>query len=315
MILFLEYSTGNITFAGIILMHKPAARYMAYQYRKKSFVLLIITILFQLRLAAQFPVGILPIGTLGVGEADTLLNTRAILMKAGIRSYSYETSPHPEKMFDSKTVYINKQGNTSAVKLCDSPANGNTVFCILDTFLYDDQGRLSTVINIDKKGTILQNILEYPDESVVRYKIPYSTAAAGFDTLTGYKYFNEKGQIVTEKQVLKGGDTAYTLFFYDKNSRIDSVQYPGSGWATVVFKRNRQKNYNIIKASTATTHFKWTYNLAGQCFEAEYTTIQHTGDKAINWKARYYYNPDGTIAKITEQRGSEPVTLDYTYSK
>src|SRR4029077_8526819 len=128
----------------------------------------------------------------------------------------------------------------------EGPANGNAGFCILDTFLYDEHGRLSAVININKKDTVLQNIIEYPDGGMIRYKSLYGTAAAGFDTLTGYKYFNEKGQIVTQKQVMKEGDTAYTLFFYDKKNRIDSVQYPGSTWASVVFKRNRQKNYNII---------------------------------------------------------------------
>ena len=83
----------------------------------------------------------IPFGVFANAYADTMLVTKAVLLKAGISSYSFDASEWKDG-FNSKTVYINKVGNITAAKYCSVIKDSGVKFCTYDTILYDEKDRM-----------------------------------------------------------------------------------------------------------------------------------------------------------------------------
>jgi hypothetical protein len=86
---------------------------------KKVLVLCFVMILVQLYSLAQFSFHVFPMGVSGNAYADTILNTRTILLKANIKKIeAYETSPQVTKTFVTKTLNFGKTGYINKVTIC-----------------------------------------------------------------------------------------------------------------------------------------------------------------------------------------------------
>src|SRR5688572_14793898 len=111
---------------------------------KKVIILLAGALIFHMSGLAQFPVQYLfPSNVSMVPFADTLLNTRAIIISEGIKKITaYWSSGEPGKTYSTTTTYL-KNGNISVLTFCfPGPKNGDSSICVDHTVLYDHKGRM-----------------------------------------------------------------------------------------------------------------------------------------------------------------------------
>jgi hypothetical protein len=141
------------------------------------------------------------------------------------------------------------------------------------------------------------------------------------DTLIEVKYFNEKGQLVRKMQIRKDTGKSYSSIFYNGDETIDSVRYENSPSETLIFRGSKKGKTKIIEMENHRTRFKWTYNLSGQCMSTSIKTksnpyIPQRPEFSSETKTSYYYNPNGTLSKITgKTKGQHEVTWFYSYAK
>jgi hypothetical protein len=290
---------------------------------KKIISLLAVTLSFYLPGFSQYTLHtIFPMGVIGYSSADDLLNKREILQREGIKKITaYQTVPEMPKTFTSKTVYLNTNGNMDAITICFSNRTGtDSGFCVTDSLFYDHLGRLREYRSHDIKGVTLQSISEYKSDREVK-----STTITRLnpDTLTEYKYFNEKGQMVRVKQLTNGVEKGNASLYYNKDGLTDSIKYENSPLATSIFKRTEKRKSKSIETENTLAKFKWIYNLSGQCIATIIAVKNQTylstrsGDKySSKTEINYYYNTNGTLSKVTQKTGRMPkYSMIYSYSK
>jgi len=273
-------------------------------------------ILFQCTTHAQIPYSLYPSGITGINLADTILNTKEVLVKAGVKSYSYQIIPAPEKTFNTETVYINRQGNIIAYQICMPKTSNSAGFCLKDTFLYDGTQRLSASISFDGAGReTYKKIADHSNEREIKYMgvslLPYP------DTSFEFQDYNENGQLTGMmyiRNIDNRKDIVYTKLFYNKNGDLDSAHDGFSSYGTTIFKRKVKEDKTIIEAANNAVHFKWTYNTSGKCIEMEWNFIKQKDSS--KFLSKYFYNTDGTLAKVTEKKGKMPESIiNYAYVK
>src|SRR4051794_38156889 len=121
---------------------------------KKVITLLTAILLFQLSGFTQFPLYVFPMTVIGDTYADTLINTKALIVREGIKKiYAYQTQPEATKTFVSKTMYFNENGNIEKITACFGKKE-NITFCINDTLLYDNKGRMTEMKMFDSKDSL-----------------------------------------------------------------------------------------------------------------------------------------------------------------
>ena len=271
---------------------------------------------------AQIPYGIMPGPVIGIAFGDSLLNTREILQKSGIKKiYAYQTASEKLKTYKSQTSVINEGGNVESLTTC-FPRNKNTdtTWCLVDTVLYDDQGRKREIKLTDNKGYEYSKILfEFIAENEVKVSQIAKMQNKQWDTLVDHKYFNRKGQMLKHVKIRKDRPTETSLFYYNADGLLDSVQYENSLLPTIVYKRSEKGKKKIIEAQIQNSKFKWVFNQSGQCTSFAVTTTylprsNYTG--VIKGVTEYYYNPDGTLSKVSLKRSDKvKSTMYYSYSK
>ena len=140
-----------------------------------------------------------------------------------------------------------------------------------------------------------------------------------WDSLIDLRYFNEKGQMIKLLQIRKDQPAESSLYYYNADGLLDSVQYESPHLPTIIYKRIVKGSNKIIDAKIQYSKFKWVFNQWGQCTSLEITTnfpprTNYTG--ATKGETKYYYNPDGTLLKVSI-KGNDKVkaTMHYTYSK
>ena len=266
--------------------------------------------------------GLMPGPVIGIAFGDSLLNTREILKKAGIKKiYAYQTASEKLKTYKTQTSVVHENGNVESVTYCfPKKEHTDSTWCLFDTILYDDQGRRREIKFKDSKGYEYSQILyEFIGENEVKSSQITNVPNKQRDTLIDHKYFNKKGQMVKLIQPRKDRPPETSLYYYNADGLLDSVQYENSLSPTVVYKRNEKGKNKIIEAQTQHSKFKWVFNQSGQCTSFEVTTTypprsNYTG--TIKSKTEYRYNPDGTLLKVSV-KGNDKVkaTMYYTYSK
>lgn len=278
---------------------------------------LIVSLIF-LRLAApaQIPYSILPYGIIGIHLVDTMLNTKEVLQKAGIRSYSYEIIPAPEKNIATQTVNVNRQGNIVAYQTCIPKSSASKGFCFRDTFLYDEKDRLAVFISFDGHGKeTYKRIADYSNAEEVKFT--NLIAAPHADTFYQFRDYNQLGLLAGIMHISNINDRkniAYTKLYYNRDGGLDSAHDGLSQYGTVIFKKKVKNDQTILEAANKAHRFKWTYDTSGKCIEMEWNGIkQKASSKFIN---RYFYNGDGTLAKVIEKNRTLPeYVISYTYEK
>jgi hypothetical protein len=290
-------------------------------------------VLLQLHTQAQTIDPLLPTGIPGNPLSDTLLNKNSILAKAGVKQiFAIATSPGPGKNLISKTAYINKAGNIQLLQIC-FPRNGeDTTLCTYDTLIYDDKDRLVNLEAVDAKGNFyFKQTVDYTGKNEEKY---ISKSGEGNNPVTTTRYFNDKGQLVRQIEVISGKNPQQNsaLIYYNADGLPDSVRHTRhtttdgvvmvSPTTVDVFKRTKKKKEIGVEMENDQALFKWVYNAAGQCLSAGIVTkfrpgmpLTHGKSADLTTKSVILYNPDGTLAKIiTEYSDKAPITVTYLYS-
>jgi len=290
---------------------------------KRFFFLFLTLWILSLTGLTQFPHCLMPGYVFGVVDDDTLLNTRKVLLNSGIKKiHAYQTSSKSLKTYDSKTTVLNESGNVESITACFSKNKDNKeTWCVFDTILYDDRGRIREIKFKDRNGyELTQTILEYISEEEYKLISISKMQNKQWDTLsTDHRYFNTKGQMIKLIRVIKDRSPETSLYYYNADGMLDSVQYENPHLPTVVYKRSEKGKKKIIEAQIQNSKFKWVFNQSGQCVSTKVTTTfpqnsNYTGIRKS--ETNYYYNPDGTLLKVSLKRSDKvKAIMHYTYSK
>ena len=290
---------------------------------KKIIFLFFTSLLSALAGLAQYPYGLMPGLVFGVVDDDTLLNTRKVLLNSGIKKiHAYQTSSESLKTHDSKTTVINESGNVESITACFSKNKDNKeTWCVFDTFLYDDRGRIREMKSRDRNGyEVTQTILEYIGDKEYKLISISKMPNKQWDTLSDdHRYFNTKEQMIKLVRTIKGRSPETSLYHYNADGLLDSVQYENPHLPTIVYKRSEKGKKKIIAAQIQNSKFKWVFNQSGQCESTQITTTHppqsnYTG--SLKSESNYYYNPDGTLLKVSLKTSDKvKATMHYTYSK
>jgi hypothetical protein len=296
---------------------------MSYRIKmKKTFFLFFTSPILSLSGLAQYPYGLMPGLVFGVVDDDTLLNTRKVLLNSGIKKiHAYQTSSKSLKTHDSKTSIINESGNVESITACFSKNKDNKeTWCVFDTILYDDRGRIREIKFRDRDGyELTQTILEYISEKEYKLISIAKMKNKQWDTLTDHKYFNTNGQLIKLIKIRKDRSPETSLYYYNADRLLDSVQYENPHLPTIVYKRSEKGKKKIIEAQIQNSKFKRVFNQLGQCESTKVTTMypphsNYTGTRKS--ESNYYYNQDGTLLKVSLKRSDKvKATMRYTYSK
>ena len=296
---------------------------MSYRIKmKKIFFLFFTSSILSLSGLAQYPYGLMPGLVFGVVDDDTLLNTRKVFLNSGIKKiHAYQTSSKSLKTYDSKTSIINESGNVESITACFSKNKDNKEpWCVFDTILYDDRGRIREIKFRDRDGyELTQTILEYISEKEYKLISIAKMKNKQWDTLTDHKYFNTNGQLIKLIKIRKDRSPETSLYYYNADRLLDSVQYENPHLPTIVYKRSEKGKKKIIEAQIQNSKFKWVFNQLGQCESTKITTMypphsNYTG--TLKSESNYYYNQDGTLLKVSLKRSDKvKATMRYTYSK
>jgi hypothetical protein len=283
---------------------------------KKVFILLTI-ILLQISGFAQFRFYVFPMWELADQYADTILNTRDILVNAGVKQIkTYKTSPG--KGFETKTVNLNKDGSIDNMTICFVPNKNNSTFCVNDTLKYDNAGRLVLLKTNSNKHQNLYAFLavDYVNERQATYTHIINSEKIS-DTSIEYKYYNTTGQMIKLEEKRKGQPPSSTSYYYNRDGLLDSLQQVS--WGTFIFNRNIKRKEKIITMENPDFIYKWIYNNSGQCTMLTILSKRPHGTVAAGTKGKtkYYYNADRTLSKIVVNRiGQQPgSTMYYSYLK
>lgn len=287
---------------------------------RKVILLLTVSLLSVSFCFAQFSLEVFPTIVTGDRFGDTIINSRALMIKEEIRKiFVYQTKPSRDRPFVTKTMNYNKEGNIESVDVNMGKFKDLTLI-INDTIFYDNQHRMIKIKTTDTKGNVYPGYrAEYISNNIVKFS---SFDQSDPDTLFTYKYFNEIGQVIREKDE-KGKSAGFTNFYYNKDGLYDSVKYENSSWVNLIFRRNEKRKKRIIEVENGMASIKWIYNLSGQCLSFELTrkSIINSAQpklRSATFKSgvNYYYNLNGTIAKVIEKRSDLPTTIIYyAYSK
>ncbi|SRR6266496_1103498 len=289
---------------------------------KKLIIFFAATVLIQFSAFTQFSFRVFPMGIIGDAYADTLLNTRSILAKSGIRQvHTYQTLPEITKSFVSKTTKLRKDGHIEQMTICFVPNKDNFTFCVDDTVLYDYAGRLIMMKTTDNRGNDYPvSVVDYFSEREVKVS-SRSSMLHPEDSTVSCQYYNEKGQLIKVRRTWKGQEMENTSFYYNKDGLLDSTR--NSWLGTFVFKRRKRKKTRQIEMDNPVARYKWIYNSSGQCASSTIiikglpNSVRESGYKGdLKTESNYFYNPDGTLSKVTTTSSDKSTfTTYYSYTK
>jgi len=260
----------------------------------------------------------IPFGVFANAYADTMLVTKAVLLKAGISSYSFDASEWKDG-FNSKTVYVNKVGNITAAKYCSVIKDSGVKFCTYDTILYDEKDRMVEQRMYNGRMKLDQVVKAvYISEMETKYTTIYNNY---YDTSVSIVRLDGDRKIKEVAHKSKDSDTAYSRFYYNSNGLLDSVK-DAFAPRTFVFKHRERKGEKILEME-AIYKITFVFNDEGQYIENFSTERYHTYDNApLNQVTKYYYNADNTLSKIVRREKYTPnvikpqvKTIYYSYTK
>src|SRR3954451_3365196 len=121
---------------------------------KKVPILCLVMILVHLYTFAQISFRVFPTILHGDLYEDTLLNTSAILKKAGITQVNISNIlPEIKSTFTKKTININMNGCIDKATICFTINQSNTsILCISDKIVYDSSGKITDIETTDNKS-------------------------------------------------------------------------------------------------------------------------------------------------------------------
>ena len=284
----------------------------------KSLLLLTLLLFFYLQNFSQVYIHeIFPIGVCNISLGDTFLNTKAILVKEGIRKItSQQGASGTINTVSTITVHLSREGLIKEVIICTKGKSIGAGYCRNDTILYDDRGRKIEFRMMSSSGdTYMRGFWEYAAENKVKETwIIRRNPAAKLDTMAKYRYYNDKEQLVRVESEDKKSVSTNAYLFYDDDGFPNSVRYDDPSKETYVFKKKHRRENMEIQLEALRGTFKWMYNANGQCITSEWKPKkQSTLPKT---ETSYYYKPNGTLSKVVEKKnGKNYCTTTYSYEK
>jgi len=288
---------------------------------KKNILVCIIHLL-SLQVFSQYPLyTLLPSGVSGIVFGDTLLNTRTVLQREGIKKITaIQTSSRSHSSFT--TMYKVTDGRIEARYWCYRPAPDTAFrFCQHDTLLYDIQKRLQEYRAGNSNDPFLKMMYEYKTDSNVSItsimKDPRKLVA---DTSIYHQGYNGKGQLTSQHYEPGAPYPLNANLYYNKDGLPDSIRHEDPTWEAYTFSHKRKgKKLLLILETTNGTH-KWTYNATGQCIASEWTSkflsrSPNSDVRKLFTEIKYEYNADGTLSKVVEKRTNEKIITAYTYER
>lgn len=268
---------------------------------------------------AQFFWNVMPASVHGGSVADTLLNTRLVLLNAGVKEIHVSNSnPEVTKTFATKTIIINADGRTARIISCNRK-NSSTGFvhCTVDTIIYYPDGHIKSMRTIDNANN---PPFVYEGVQVSERELKYTFSFAQ-DSSFSNEIYDVNGRIThyTGNNKSVKHDTRY---FYNADGLLDSMAHKDGG--TYIFKRKHKRKNKIIELQPLPANtITWEYNSSGQCISYTSFTKYSPGvvfadgyKKDIKSVIRYYYNNDGTLSKVVNESSNKPsFTLSYSYLK
>lgn len=279
----------------------------------------LIVCLFPLVNKAQFVERVMPAAVHAESSADTLLNTRQVLLKAGVKEWQVSNSdPGITKTFASKRCKVDSNGRVAKIITCFHK-NQSTGFthCITDTIVYEIGDRIKSMRETDNANN---PPMVYEGSAVNENKSQY-TRSFDKDTSFSQEIYDRAGRLI--HYMGKNGSAIYnTRYYYNADGLLDSMVHAGG--ETYVFKRSIKRRNKIVEMQTLTgNYFRWDFNVSGQCVGFIANTKYRPGvvfangyKKDLKLVIRYYYNDDGTLSKVVNKRSDIPTfTLNYSYIK
>lgn len=269
---------------------------------------------------------ILPMGVKGISYGDTLMNTTAVLKREGIRKIIVsETLPVTTTNFTSVTTFLDQNGKIMSTITCMRGRLKDTTFCLADTCLYDDSHRIIELRSGDAKGfTFLKCLTEYAGRDKLKQTwIMNVPQQALNDTDITWRYFNEKGQLIRSEHEGKKYKLQNASLYYHADGLLDSIHHHDPSVPAYIFTRKEKRKTRELSLEAGTFRYKWVYNLSGQCISSEWKRKNslpvhgNSSPQPINkWEAVYYYNANGTLSKVVEQRNGRKVSsMVYSYEQ
>ena len=259
---------------------------------------------------------IFPVGVCNISMGDTFLNTRAILLREGIRKITSQQGASGNiNTVSTITAHLTKQGLIKEVITCTKSKTVGSSFCRSDTVLYDNYGRNLEFRMRSGSDTYIRGFWEYVGEGKVKeIWIIRKNPNAKLDTMTKYRYYNDKEQLVRVESEEKKSASANAYLFYDDDGLPNSVRYDDPLKETYTFKRKQKRGNKEIQLESLRGTHKWVYNARGQYISSEWKPKKPSTLPKI--EVNYYYNPNGTLSKVVEKKnGKNYCTTTYAYEK
>lgn len=263
---------------------------------------------------------------------DTAINTSAILKVQGIKKIMvYKNAPSEEKnSFLYTTRYLNAYGNSDKIIECFQNKKKDTSFCTTYIFNYNKNETIDNFYLKQANGQIVQSdstvyINKNETKTYSRYKL--TDTLESFDTIVYRKNYNSKNQI-TKSVGISNDDNFLNseIYYYSNEGFLDSMWskilfnkkqfHTGS----VIFKRNKKKNINVLRMESFAESYEWVYNKQDQCtnlkvfaFNPNYSLKNDDSKFVIKTLVEYKYNEDGTLKEIIEENNDRPTLKLYYY--
>ncbi len=266
---------------------------------------------------------VLPVDDLGHHYADTLLNSKVLLVKNKVRKVTtYRDAPEGKrKAFKDSEKCYDPDGNILTSILCwHKITNYDSIICLKDSFQYDmSKNEAVMLMFILANGQAQASYrAEWISDSIRKTtaifpvpkhlsNFPETNQDLVIDTSYWYDYYDKEGKLRSTFSEMK--DTSYVNYF---------GYYPDGLLATLsddksksIFKRSEKDGEITLKYGNSRFLYQWVYNSHGQC--TEYLSRNGSLEKKYETHVVYEYYKTGLLRSVTIQYDNRP-TIKYYYS-
>lgn len=268
--------------------------------------------------------GLYPSGDMHSFIDDTLLNTKTLIIREGIKQIEvYKDAPKDKrKAVLLRTMKLDAHANILSVDFCiQNPKKKKVYWWYRETYQYYDTGE------VIMKHTSSDVRNDTPFLTEIKYRVndtTTKTATTTFfagpalsenprvpETMFDYNYYNTMGQLLKSINILRNNNYGQ-IYTYNSEGLVDTVFYDNTGRYDV-YTRSKRNGNTIIMNSSPYGVISWMYNPAGRCTGL---MRQYNNQSAFpSVYVDYVYNANGTVSEVIIKEGSKPwLRLYYSYS-
>lgn len=255
---------------------------------------------------------------------DTLLNTKAILIKEGVKKIEvYKNAPKGKrKTVLLRSVNVDAHANILSVDFCvQNPRKKNVYWWYKETYQYYDTGEVimkHTSSDVRNDTPFMTEIKYRVNDTTTKTATTSLFAGASLsenpsvpETMFDYNYYNRKGQLLKTINILRQSNYA-RIYIYNNEGQIDTVFLDNTG-KYEVYTRSKRKGNTIIQCTGPYGITSWIYNAENRCIGLmmQFGNQANPSSKYVD----YLYNTNGTVSEVKiKETGKETINLYYSYS-